>query len=146
MTVYDATSPVVQEHKLRAQLGSVAHRAKLATQLIRHKRLSELNDIFGPGHIVVDNEGVMQAGNRVPDVRLAALLPLLQGDEAAPPHPDPVGRAKFLLRTQGKFELEAAIRAKFNVRWCEIKQDGNVQILENGRYRYLSEEELVAVI
>ena len=146
MIVYDNTHSAVQEHKLQAQLGSTAHKGKLARQLIRHKPLSELQDVFGGGYVVVNAEGVHHNGIIVSDERLAALLPRLQGDEPTRPHPDPVGRAKFLLRTQGRLELEAAIRARFNVRFAEIKSDGSVQILDNGRYRMLTEEELVTVV
>ena len=146
MEVYDNTHPAIQDHKLQAKLSSTAHKARQATQLIKHESLPAVQALFGGGYIVVNGEGVHLNGAILSDDALAALLTLLQGDEAAPPHPDPVGRAKFLLRTQGKLELEAAIRSRFNVRFADIKSDGSVQVLDGGLYRYLTEEELTSVI
>jgi hypothetical protein len=78
MTVYDNTHTAVQEHKLRAQLDSTAHKAKLARQLIRHLPLTEVQALFGGGYVTASNEAVHHAGNLVSDETLADLLPRLQ--------------------------------------------------------------------
>jgi hypothetical protein len=51
-------------------------------------------------------------------------------------------KARGILRSGNKIELEASLRAWMNVRWCEILQSGDIRVLDAG-YRELTPLELV---